>query len=422
MFIINSLLNDADEKRIIKRATFWNMCASLLNALISAILLFFITRLCGVNEAGIFSIASAIAYQCISLGNFGTRGLQAADIQKEFLFSDYFYLRIFSYSLMMLLLLYYSFCSGYTFEKAIAVFLFGVFKSVDVIEDLYHGEYHRANRLDIASILLTFRYLVSLTLFVGCIFITRNLSLSSFILSIITFLIFIFSNKKLITHFYHGKYQFRFNKFKSLLLILIPIVITNFIKLYITNSPKYAIDSIMNDASQTYFNVLFMPVFVISLIADIIFRPYIPIFSKAWSNNLKEFRSMLVRQCLIIIGLTLLVMIGGYILGLTLLELIYGINLHNDMLSFMVLLLGGGFSTFCSFFILVLTIQRQQKIMMLINVLMYIFCLLFSNVFVSFYGIFGASILYVVLNLLPAVLFFFLIVYQYKKKQRSGCN
>ena len=85
--IIHSLL-DVSRDKILKRSFFWNMIASMLNAITSAILLFFITRFCGINEAGVFSIASAIAYQCVSLGNFGTRGVQASDVKEEFSIFD----------------------------------------------------------------------------------------------------------------------------------------------------------------------------------------------------------------------------------------------------------------------------------------------------------------------------------------------
>ena len=104
--ILDKLIN-VNEKRILKRSFFWNMIASILNGFTSAIFLFFITRFCGLNEAGIFSIASAIAYQCISLGNFGTRGVHASDVKEEFSFCDYFYVRIFSYLLLLMMLLYY---------------------------------------------------------------------------------------------------------------------------------------------------------------------------------------------------------------------------------------------------------------------------------------------------------------------------
>lgn len=233
------------------------------------------------NEAGIFSIASAIAYQCISLGNFGTRGVHASDVKEEFSFCDYFYVRIFSYLLLLMMLLYYAFGSGYSLDKLLVILSYGLFKSIDVIEDLYHGEYHRRMRLDIAAILLTFRYIISIVCFIVIVLFTDDMFIASTISFVLSLLIFIFTNKDVIHYFYNEKFKFSFDKFKKLLFILIPVVLTTYIKMYINNSPKYAIDACLGNIDQTYFNVLYMPVFVIGLMCDIIFRPYISLFSNS---------------------------------------------------------------------------------------------------------------------------------------------
>ena len=72
-------LIEADESQIIKRSTISNLIASIINASYSAVLLFFITRIIGVEAAGIFSIAMAYAYQCQTLGAFGVRNVHASD-------------------------------------------------------------------------------------------------------------------------------------------------------------------------------------------------------------------------------------------------------------------------------------------------------------------------------------------------------
>ena len=73
---------------------FYNPDSSLHG--MSALLLVFITRINGVEMAGIFSFASAISYQCLSLGAFGVRNFQSSDVNCEYKFYDYFNLRVFS--------------------------------------------------------------------------------------------------------------------------------------------------------------------------------------------------------------------------------------------------------------------------------------------------------------------------------------
>jgi len=215
----SKMLIEVDESQIIKRSTITNLIASMINASYSAILLFFITRIVGVEEAGIFSIAMAYAYQCQTLGAFGVRNVHASDTNNEYTFSDYFYLRVLSCILMYGLIIYYAFASGYDFEKALVIFSIGVFKSIEAIEDLYHGEYHRNNRLDIGSILQTIRYVISLIVLLVLLIITRDLVISNLITTVVTIIIFIFQNKPFIKYYIKEKINYNFKKLKELFMI-----------------------------------------------------------------------------------------------------------------------------------------------------------------------------------------------------------
>lgn len=415
---IQNILNEKDEKVILKRASFWNAIASMLNSTLSSILLFFITRLSGVTAAGIFSIASAIAYQCLSMGNFGSRNFQVSDVKKEFSFSDYVFIRVISAVLMYSFLLYYAFGSGYQLEKALVVLTFGIFKSIDAIEDIVHGEYHRENRLDVAAILLTIRYVVSIILFIAIYAVTRNLVITSAVVSIFTIIIFIVENKKIIPYFVNEKLKFNFGKVKNLLFCLLPICISNYIRMYTCNLPKYSIDANLNESAQAYFNVLIMPVFIITLLSDVIFRPFITKLSVFWNNNnLKEFVRLIIYQVSFIIFITFGIMIGGYVIGLRLLEIVYGLDLHQYMLSLMILLFAGGFNTVAAFFTLVLTIQREQKKLVFVYVTCAIIAIIISDYFVINYHILGASILYFIICFSMSLLFLIIVIRKIRKQK-----
>ena len=412
---LTAFVYEEDKSLILKRSAIWNMVASVLNSTLSSILLFFITRLNGVNAAGMFSIASAIAYQCLSLGNFGSRNVQAADTNKEFSFSDFFFIRVLSAALMYSMLLYYSFGSGYTHEKALVVLTFGIFKSIDAIEDVFHGEYHRNNRLDIAAVLLTFRYTVAIIGFVLVYALTKDLIITSLLSSVTTILIFIVENKSMIGIFYHDKIKFKKDSFKRLLLILIPICVSNYVRMYVCNLPKYSIDKNLNESFQTYFNILIMPVFIITLLSDVIFRPFITRLSVCWHNHdFKEFKKLLVYQLSFITVLTIVIIAGGYIIGLKLLEIVYAVELSEYMSSLMILLIAGGFNTASAFLTLVLTIQREQKKFTIVYIVTTIIAVLISDYLVVQYEIIGASVLYLFICFSFFAIFMMLVIYKIK--------
>lgn len=401
-----SLINDDNDKSILKRATFWNMIASILNSLMSAFLLYFVTRINGITTAGIFSYASAVSYQCLSLGAYGVRNFQASDVKNEYSFSDYLNHRIFSAILMYSLLIYSAFCKGYTFEKAMIVFTFGIFKSIDAIEDVFHGEYHRNGRLDVAAFIQSIRYSASLASFVGVLLLTKDLILTCLFTSFVTIAIFLIQNKAVMQYFVCEKYHVKFVKIKNLLLLTTPICISNLINMYVVNAPKYAIDHHLNSDFQAYFGYLLTPVFTINLLSTVIYRPYINKLSIEWQKkNMKLFNRHILIQLGIIFALTASITLFGYLIGLRLLEMIYGVKLLNYMNCFVLLLLGGGLNTIASFLSIILTIQRKQNTILIGYFTSFVFCLLASDFFVFNYELLGASLLYVLSSLTLTVVF-----------------
>lgn len=416
--IFNWVVN-VNEDKIIVRSTFWNLISSVINAAYSAILMFFIGRIVGMDQVGIFSIASAYAYQCLSLGVFGVRNVQASDVKREYTFSDYFYLRVVSSIAMYLLLVYYTFCHGYSTDKMAIIVSFGIFKSIEAIEDLYHGEYQRYNRLDIGCILQATRYMISLLFFVVVLFITKNLILSFVASTLLTAIICYIQNAAIIKEYVKDKITFHFGKVKHLFLICAPICISNTISTYIVNMPKYAIDKLSNDLMQSSYGILTLPVVTINLLSAVIYRPVVNTLSKHYyEKDYKSFLKIIVQQTGIILLLTTLIIIFGYVIGLHLLEIIYSASLGKDMGAFMVMLLGGGMNTISAFLMIVLTVQRSQNRMLIAYIITLLIGFPFGNALVFQHGIMGAAILYLMLSVCITLIFSIMIYFSYKRDKR----
>lgn len=416
-------LINVNEKKIAIRSSFWNLCASLLNSFLTAILLFFITRLINSDVAGMFSIAAAISYQCISIGAFGVRNVHAADVNYEYSFKEYFYLRIFSGILMYIFLVYMSFFQGYSLEKGMIVLTFGIFKSIDSLEDLYHGEYQRNERLDVAVILQTFRYLISIFLFILAIVISKNLIFSCTIASFATIVIAFLQNKQIYYYIVKKKKDFSISRLKSLLFICLPICASNVINMYIVNVPKYAIDATLTDTIQTYYGVLSMPVFTINLLSTVIYRPMITKLSISWQNKrFSDFKKIMMRQLFIIFFLTMSITLFGYIIGLKLLQIIYGLPIMQYMPAFIGLLIGGGLNTIANFINVLLTIQREQKVIFIAYIIDFIFCVLFANSIVGHLHMNGASLIYIISNFILVFILTTRCIYIFLKERKNVYN
>lgn len=417
--VISWLLN-VDDDKIIRRTTFWNLVTSVMNASYSAVLMFLIGHLVGMDDVGVFSIASAYAYQCLVVGAFGVRNIHASDVTNEFSFSDYLYLRMVSGLAMYLLLLYYTFFQGYDLNKIAIILLFGLFKSIEAIEDLFHGEYHRYNRLDIGSILQASRFIITLLSFAIILILTRDLVVSLSVSTLLSFLVCIMQNKMMIPHFVQEHLTINKENLRSLFLVCLPVCLSNYISTYIVNLPKYAIDEIFGDEMQSVYGILVLPVVTINMLSVVIYRPMINGLSRDYYDcQYPVFFKKIAKQIIVIVILTLLVIIGGYLIGLKLLGMIYGISLEIYMISFIIMLIGGGLNTVAAFLNVILTVQRAQNKLLIGYFVTALFGILASHQLILQFGLIGTALLYAVLSLCMCLLFMLFIYVSYKQKVRA---
>ena len=72
----------------IKRSSYtWNALNAIISALQNPVILLVITRTNGVYDAGVFSIAFAIATLMLYVGLYGLRRFQSSDLDEKYSFS-----------------------------------------------------------------------------------------------------------------------------------------------------------------------------------------------------------------------------------------------------------------------------------------------------------------------------------------------
>jgi O-antigen/teichoic acid export membrane protein len=379
-----------------RRSLVFNTTANALDAMQSLLLFVVVTRVCGVPEGGIFSIAMAVAYQMIVIGRYGMRDYQSTDIHKDFAFSTYFLSRLVTASCMFFWLAGYMLWKGYEPEKVSIVLAVAFYKSIDVIEDVYHGYYQREGRLDSASLAQTIRLSFTIFLYLTILVLTRNLLLATIISAVFSYLAFVLLNRTLRTVFAEPAFQHaHWPAVKQLLLKCAPLGICGFLQLYVVNYPKYAIDSFLTDTVQSYYGALSMPVFVINLLSISIYRPLLTQLASNWQTcNKSTLRQMLHKQFLFIAAITVMALIFGYLLGIPILSWIYGMNLEGYRPALMILLAGGGMAALAGFMTSVIAAMRVQQYLLIGYGVTMLLEIGLASLLVQKMGTVGASILF----------------------------
>lgn len=396
----------------------------MLLAFQSVIMLMVLTRVLGLADAGIFTIAYANANLFLTIGKYGMRNFQVSDVNGQFTFYEYLMSRIFTVSLMIavsiVFVVYVGNKNGYSMEKSLIIIWMSLFKVVDAFEDVFHGLYQQRGRLDIAGKAMTLRLGTTILFFLTGLLILKNLLIVLIFITCFTGILLIVFTRwsyKLFERAVEKRYSF-YNVL-GIMKICFPLFLGSFLSFYIGNAPKYAIDGVLNDELQACYGFIAMPVFVIGLLNNFVFNPMIYKMSVLWDKGKKnEFLKKFIIQVMIVIGITLVCIVGAYLVGIPILSFLYNTDLSLYKYELLILLLGGGFLALSGLLVTVITIIRFQNSLMFGYIIVSILAYTLSKIAVEQYSIRGAAGLYAILTAALCFLFFIFLGYGLKRKEK----
>lgn len=393
----------------------WNMAASILFSFQSVIMLMLLTRVLGLRDAGIFTIAFANANLFLTVGKYGMRYFQISDVRRQFSFWEYARSRWVTTLAMLIAsavyLLYAAHRNSYEPDKSLVILCTCLMFTATSVEDVFYGLYHQHNRLDVGGKIMTLRLAVTILVFCAGIILFQDLFASLVLATLCTAVLLVYFVRVTYHDFVREDSPAQWRNVWLLLRICFPLFAGQFLSLYITNAPKYAIDALLTDELQACYGFIAMPVFVVNLLNGFIFNPMLYRMSALWDERqIRPFVWRTVRQIGVIAALTLVCIAGAWLLGIPVLSWLYNTDLTSYKTELLVLLLGGGFLGLSGFLTTMNTVIRRQRGLMWGHAAVALMAMLGSKRTVARFGLPGAAVLYVVLMaalcLIFTVLFF----------------
>ncbi|MBE6028405.1 MAG: hypothetical protein E7227_07430, partial [Clostridiales bacterium] len=278
-----------NSNNVMRDSYIWNTLSASIYAMQSAIVLIVITHTTGLEDAGIFSIAYAVASLMYYIGEYGVRKYQVSDINEEMSFTDYHSHRIVACALMLAVSLGYVangyFRLGYSPYKAYIVLVICLTKVVEAYSEVYFGRFQQVGRLDVSAKTNFYRIMVGV---IGCIIaliVTKDMAVSMTVWLVLCIFALLTSNILVYKDFGTFELKFRWDKIKRIFIECFALFAGYFLLLYVGNAPKYAIDACMSDVDQACYNFIFMPVFAIGMFANFIFNPILVKLAHRWDEN-----------------------------------------------------------------------------------------------------------------------------------------
>lgn len=419
MNFLKQIIFDA-KMDIQKSAYIWNMLAGLASASESVLFSMIVTRITGLTDAGIVTIGFAIGNLMATIGKYGVRTFQVTDINRKYSFASYLYARLATLLLMIVVsAIYVSHCfrnKGYSAYKAVIVSIFCLKFIIEALEDVFAGECQKSGRLDAASRIFIIRSISFVLVFAGILLFSKNLVLALGCALLTAALIEIIMIQLVVSTLKLSLQLQNVSHVGKIILKCSPMFLSAFFFFYVTNAPKYAIDTVMNDEVQACYSFIAFPVFAIELLNNFIYQPSLVSLASDWNQKYyKKVQDRIYKQLLCVLALTILAMGAGYYFGIPVLSLIFSTDLTAYKLEMLILLLGGGLLAAIGYLSTILITMRRSMLMIYGYSVIFVISLFSYIVVITNAGVLGGVILYCLLCFLFALYEYIAIAIIFRK-------
>lgn len=398
----------------------WNTIGVSINAFASLLYLIMITRINGVDTAGVFSYCFAFSIILYTAANIGNRVYEVSDT-KGFGDSTYFTLKYFTCAAGFIACLVF-FVISKDLQRTILLLIFMVVRSYEAFSDTLYAVWQKRDRLDYVGISYVIKNISAFLLFGAVDYLTKNIYFATFAMLAATVLTYYFYDKTILNKYQKLKFIKDFKQVLNLFKSIIYFLVFTLLTIVIPNIPRIVVDMKYTNSELGYFGILMMIPTVMILLGQLIVQPFIITLTDFADNRKykKLFNKTLV-LCLYVTVASVLCCVAAWFLGPFVLQLLYGIPFDDYKISLIVLVLAGMFNAYTVIISTSLTIFRKTFFQLVIYVLVVILetvvmfvCLGKTDFTFSFW-------LYMYVMIAQSVVFlgYFIIVYIRKLKGKA---
>ena len=414
------------EKSIERKNVIWNMIGASANAFTSLLFSIIVTRINGTFDAGVFIYCFATACLLYFIGNYSGRTFQVTDISKQNSDTDYIYNRAITCTIMMLITIGFAFIKNYDFYKTAILIILCLYKCIEAFAESLYAIVQKNGDLYKVGISMFLKAMIATIVLFVIDYFTKNLiyaSLGAVIVNIFLILLYDIKNIKAVklekTKF-TNKTNIRLFKIGFFTFIL------TFLGTYLINSPRYAIDDLLENNLQTIFGIIIMPASFMGLLGQYIIQPSLTKLSNAIENkNYIELNSIIKKLILLVLGAGIVVFIVAWFLEVPVLKIVYGVELIPYFDSMMIIIFGSILYSLSFVLSSILIAMRKTLGQTIVYGITSIISTVFAYALVNKIEIQGASLTYTITMAIMAIAFLIYVtinMMKYKEKWKVNEN
>ena len=407
-------------KNNLKKDFIWNTIGSMTNAITSLVFLIIVTRINGVDDAGIFTFAFSTACLLYIIGIYSGRTYQVTESSINVSNYDYIYSRLFTSSIVIIVALIFSFIKGYSTYKIVVILILAIFKAFESFLDVLYGIMQKEGELYKSGISMFLKAIIGITSFLLVDIMTKNIIYCSITLIIIYALIFTFYDIYTLKRYKLDNKMFNVANIINILKYGFFTFLFSFLTQYVINASKYAIDNYLSDDIQAIYGIIAMPATIMVLCSIFLIQPFLVKLTRFINiQNYKKFNNLVLKLILVLLILGILLVMITYFFGIPFLEVIYNIELDGKLLSLIFIIIGSILYGISSIISNALIILRKTLIQSIIFSFVSVMAFIFSNILVKKYEILGATSSYLLTMLLLLILYVITYIIVIRKCTRN---
>lgn len=342
----------------------WNFMGSVVYSLSQFLILVLLNKLGSPAMVGLYSIGLAITTPIIMLTNLQLRQIQATDTTDDYVFNDYFGLRIITGLVAIIFTIVIIIFSNYELHKSIIILLVVLNKVVDSYSDVIYGQLQQRERMDYIGKSRVMKGILTLVVVGLMLLMTEDLIFSLVALNLTWVLTFWFYDRNKVKLFINNvKPFFNFKKMKKLTVLALPLGVVMMLGSLDTNLPRIIVEKILGEDALGYFTSIAYLIVAGNLFIQSIGQAFSPKLAKLYKkNSLKSFYKIIIM--LILLGMTIGII--GLLISLLfsdlILSLLYDVSYTEYSYLLILIMVSGIFNYSASFLGYSITAMRLFKI------------------------------------------------------------
>lgn len=309
----------------IKKNVLLNTIGSVFYCACQWVLTVLVVRLDSLEASGYLSLAMTTSSSFSAISLFGMRNFQVSDVNEEYSAKEYYGSRIITCTIAQVACMIYAAFMANSFYNFACVTFFMLIRIAEGFVDVFHGIDQKHDRFELIGTSFILRGCLTVASFAIGLILTNDLSITLLIMAILNLLVAVIFDRVKTRQLENIKPIIFDKHISQLLLRCIPLVVFTFLLSMENLIPKNILESLLGADELGIYASISSPTLVVQVMASVIFNPFLPQFTRLYTERkIEAFSKMFHRILIILSAMMLVVVLGANLVGRLGLRILFG--------------------------------------------------------------------------------------------------